>query len=60
MYLVRQNLFMGLLNQQNKKGDKKTGNKNIKNSASKFINKGSKSAGGGINKKGLTGGSRGS
>ena len=54
------NLFMGLLNQQNKKGNKKSVNKNIKNSSSKFINKDSKPAGGGVNKKGLTGGSRGS
>lgn len=52
---------MGLLNQQNKKGDKKSTNKNLKNSGgSKFISKGSKPAGGGVNKKGLTGGSRGS
>ena len=53
---------MGLLNQQNKKGDKKSGNKGLKNaSQSKFISKGgSKPAGGGVNKKGLTGGSRGS
>lgn len=52
---------MGLLNQQNKKGDKKSGNKSSKSSASKFISKGaSKPAGGGVNKKGLTGGSRGS
>lgn len=52
---------MGLLNQQNKKGDKKSNNKNLKNAGgSKFISKGSKPAGGGVNKKGLTGGSRGS
>lgn len=52
---------MGLLNQQNKKEDKKSGNKGLKNtSQSKFISKGSKPAGGGVNKKGLTGGSRGS
>lgn len=52
---------MGLLNQQNKKGDKKSNSKNLKNqSSSKFISKGSKPAGGGLNKKGLTGGSRGS
>jgi hypothetical protein len=51
---------MGLLNQQNKKGGKKTGDKNVKNTGSKFISKGSKPAGGGVNKKGLTGGSRGS
>jgi hypothetical protein len=53
---------MGLLNQQNKKGDKKSASKNTKNTGnqSKFINKGSKPAGGGVNKKGLTGGSRGS
>ncbi|HTM92298.1 MAG TPA: hypothetical protein VL095_07770 [Flavisolibacter sp.] len=51
---------MGLLNQQNKKGKKKTGDKNQKNTGSKFISKGSKPAGGGVNKKGLTGGSRGS
>lgn len=52
---------MGLLNQQNKKGDKKPGNKSTKNAGSKFIAKGgSKPAGGGMNKKGLTGGSRGS
>ena len=53
---------MGLLNQQNKKGDKKAGSKSQQHSSSqsKFINKGSKPAGGGVNKKGLTGGSRGS
>ena len=53
---------MGLLNQQNKKGDKKQGGKNQKNagSSSKFNTKNSKAAGGGLNKKGLTGGSRGS
>jgi hypothetical protein len=50
---------MGLLNQQGKKGDKKSGNKQQKNAGpqSKFINKGSKPAGGG--KKGMmTGGSQ--
>jgi hypothetical protein len=53
---------MGLLNQQNKKGNKKAGNKTQQSSTSqsKFISKGSKPAGGGVNKKGLTGGSRGS
>lgn len=54
---------MGLLNQQNKKGNKKQNDKQQKNMAgqSKFIGKGSKAAGGGgLNKKGLTGGSRGS
>jgi hypothetical protein len=51
---------MGLLNQQNKKGAKKSGDKNPKNTGSKFISKGSNPAGGGVNKKGLTGGSRGS
>lgn len=52
---------MGLLNQQGKKGDKKQNNKFQKNSGqSKFIGKGSKATGGGLNKKGLTGGSRGS
>jgi hypothetical protein len=51
---------MGLLNQQNKKGDKKANNKNAKNTGSKFISKATKPAGGGVNKKGLTGGSRGS
>lgn len=51
---------MGLLNQQNKKGDKKSNNKNLKNTGSKFISKGSKPISGGVNKKGLTGGSRGS
>jgi hypothetical protein len=51
---------MGLLNQQNKKGGKKAKDKNQKNTGSKFISKGSKPAGGGVNKKGLTGGSRGS
>lgn len=54
---------MGLLNQQNKKGDKKSGNKNQKASVnqSKFMGgKGSKPAGTGVNKKGMTGGSRGS
>ena len=53
---------MGLLNQQNKKGDKKQGNKLQKNAGgqSKFIGKSSKATGGGLNKKGLTGGSRGS
>jgi hypothetical protein len=54
--------FMGLLNQQGKKGDKKQKSKlqNNANSGSKFIGKSSKAAGGGLNKKGLTGGSRGS
>ncbi|MFL5771764.1 MAG: hypothetical protein ACJ75F_01310 [Flavisolibacter sp.] len=50
---------MGLLNQQNKKGDKKNGNKQQKNtgSQSKFISKGSKPAGG--SKKGMmTGGAQ--
>jgi hypothetical protein len=51
---------MGLLNQQNKKGGKKSGNQTPKNTGSKFISKGSKPASGGVNKKGLTGGSRGS
>jgi hypothetical protein len=53
---------MGLLNQQGKKNDKKQNSKQQKNpnQQSKFIGKGSKSAGGGLNKKGLTGGSRGS
>ena len=52
---------MGLLNQQNKKGDKKQNNRQQKNAnQSKFIGKSSKAAGGGLNKKGLTGGSRGS
>jgi hypothetical protein len=53
---------MGLLNQQNKKDGKKQNSRQQKNSAqsSKFIGKGSKAAGGGLNKKGLTGGSRGS
>jgi hypothetical protein len=53
---------MGLLNQQNKKGNKKAGSKSQQQSSSqsKFISKGSKPAGGGVNKKGLTGGSRGS
>jgi len=53
---------MGLMNQQNKKGDKKAGSKGAKPTGgqSKFISKGSKPAGGGVNKKGLTGGSRGS
>jgi hypothetical protein len=53
---------MGLLNQQGKKGDKKSNSKQQKNAGgqSKFIGKGSKPAGGGMNKKGLTGGSRGS
>lgn len=52
---------MSLMNQQNKKGDKKTSGKSQKNtnSQSKFLGK-SKPAGGGVNKKGLTGGSRGS
>jgi hypothetical protein len=56
------NYFMGLLNQQGKKGDKKQKSKlqNAPNPGSKFIGKNSKSAGGGLNKKGLTGGSRGS
>jgi hypothetical protein len=49
-----------LLNQQGKKGDKKQGSKQQKNSGSqsKFINKGSKPAGGGFTKKGMTGGSQ--
>lgn len=53
---------MGLLNQQGKKGDKKQKNKQQNNASqgSKFIGKSSKAAGGGLNKKGLTGGSRGS
>ena len=52
---------MGLLNQQGKKGDKKSASKKQTGaSQSKFISKGSKPAGGGVNKKGLTGGSRGS
>lgn len=52
---------MGLLNQQGKKGDKKQNSKQQKNAGqSKFIGKNSKAAGGGLNKKGLTGGSRGS
>jgi len=53
---------MGLLNQQGKKGDKKQNGKLQKNtgSSSKFMNKSSKANGGGLNKKGLTGGSRGS
>jgi hypothetical protein len=51
---------MGLLNQQGKKGDKKSGNKQVKNAGqqSKFINKGSKPVGGGATKKGMTGGSQ--
>ena len=53
--------LMGLLNQQGKKGDKKQNGKQQKNvNQSKFIGKSSKAAGGGLNKKGLTGGSRGS
>jgi hypothetical protein len=53
------NTPMGLLNQQGKKGDKKSGNKGQKNNGqqSKFINKGSKPAGGGMSKK-MTGGSQ--
>ena len=52
---------MGLLNQQGKKGDKKSAAKKQQaNTQSKFIPKGTKPAGGGVNKKGLTGGSRGS
>jgi hypothetical protein len=58
--LVNKLIPMGLLNQQNKGGNKKSSNKNPKNTGSKFINKGSKPAGGVVNKKGLTGGSRGS
>ena len=56
------NLKMGLLNQQGKKGDKKQKGKlqNNASQGSKFIGKSSKAAGGGLNKKGLTGGSRGS
>lgn len=52
---------MGLLNQQGKKGDKKSANKQQKNAGqqSKFITKGgSKPAGGGATKKGMTGGSQ--
>jgi len=51
---------MGLLNQQGKKGDKKQGGKQQKNAGqtSKFINKGSKPAGGGASKKNMTGGSQ--
>jgi hypothetical protein len=49
---------MGLLNQKDKKGDKKPGNKQQhNNSQSKFIGKGSKPAGGG-GKKPMTGGSQ--
>ena len=50
---------MGLLNQQGKKGDKKSGGKQPKGAAtqSKFISKGSKPAGGGLAKK-MTGGSQ--
>jgi hypothetical protein len=57
-----QKLIMGLLNQQGKKGDKKQKGKlqNNSNQGSKFIGKSSKAAGGGLSKKGLTGGSRGS
>ncbi|HWJ27952.1 MAG TPA: hypothetical protein VNS32_15510 [Flavisolibacter sp.] len=51
---------MGLLNQKNKNDNKKSNNKNPKNTGSKFISKGSKPAGAVVNKKGLTGGSRGS
>ncbi len=52
---------MGLLNQQGKKDDKKANNKGQKASGqSKFISKASKPASAGVNKKGLTGGSRGS
>lgn len=52
---------MGLLNQKGKKGDKKQSNKQQQGGQqSKFISKGSKSPSGGVNKKGLTGGSRGS
>lgn len=52
---------MGLLN-QGKKNDKKQKSKlqNSANQGSKFIGKSSKASGGGLNKKGLTGGSRGS
>lgn len=52
---------MGLLNQQGKKGDKKQSGKQ-KGAApqSKYFGKSTKAAGGGVNKKGLTGGSRGS
>jgi len=52
-------LPMGLLNQQGKKGDKKSGGKQPKGAAtqSKFISKGSKPAGGGLAKK-MTGGSQ--
>lgn len=51
---------MGLLNQQSKKGDKKSGSKQQKagGQQSKFINKGSKPAGGSQGKKGMTGGSQ--
>jgi hypothetical protein len=50
---------MGLMNQQNKKGDKKQG-KQGKNAGqqSKFISKGSKPASGGFAKKPMTGGSQ--
>jgi len=51
---------MGLLNQQGKKGDKKNKQPKTAGQQSKFIGKNSKGAGSGINKKGLTGGSRGS
>ena len=53
---------MGLLNQQGKKGDKKSGNKQLKNAGqqSKFINKGSKPAGGSAMKKNTAGSQRGS
>jgi hypothetical protein len=51
---------MGLLNQQGKKGDKKSNSKAQKGNAqqSKFISKGSKPAGGSGGKKGMTGGSQ--
>jgi hypothetical protein len=54
--------YMGLMNQKGKKGDDKKNSKLQKNSgpSSKFIPKNTKAAGGGLNKKGLTGGSRGS
>jgi hypothetical protein len=52
---------MGLLNQNNKKGDKKSGSKAGKATGpaqSKFIPKGTKASGGPVMKKTMTGGSQ--
>jgi len=49
---------MGLMNQQGKKGDKKSKAPKNQGTQSKFISKGSKPASGGFAKKPMTGGSQ--